>query len=973
MYTLLDEWDAPAGVVADTDFIVEWEGIVQFEFADAANIELILRTTHKIGPSELAITHERSFVLDAPRNTRWSVPMNVFNSRSQVRAGTYNGVTLTDADIALASKISYAIVINTYARRSTTNRRANTLEYLAFVPSVETVAYQLQAGTAVDRTVYTPGDGIDITTNTVSIDLAADSGLEFDGGDLRLNQFAVDTDRDALGVYMFGRTLIANGLWRNRWWIHLTSDETVTLGAETGTSPYETITFGVTNPVPDLAAEGADANKVLKVAADGMSYAWAEDATGGGGATYTEGNGIDISNSNVLSVVGHTGITVDANGVSVTRPVPTGGTSGQVLKVGSDGTSLEWAADNAGGTSLPAFTSGNAGQVLKVNSQGTAVGWASDTDSELPSYSAGNAGQVLKVQSNGTLAWNNDVDTDTTYTGGDGITVSNSDVISVDAHHGITVDANGVSVDAHTGITVDANGVSVTRPVPTGGAMGQVLKVASDGSTLEWANEAGGAAYTWTLGGTSIASGDAVGVGEGLLWDSNNKVLSVQRPLPIGTGTGTDLRYLSYNPQGGSISWQRIRELPNYSSGNAGQIIKVTSEGTLVWAADSGLPAGGTAGQVLTINSEGNPAWAADATGDELPSFSTSQAGRVLKVDADGNLIWDVDLQGASSLPTIPRSTLQILTTLSDGTLVWQGGSIQPGRVLAVSDSNPRQLRWTRIVPEVTSSDTGKVLKVQSDQSLAWDTDEVGTGTVPTPPNQPGRLLMTFGNEGEYHWYGGGSLRTGNALTYTAAGTLEWAEIIPGYTVTERNRVLTVNAAGNGLEWLAPASPGDQLPAFAHESNRGKVLKVSNTNTLIWDVDLQGASSLPAFTDVQAGRVLQVNGDGDLEWGFAVLDREIPSYDEDDRFRYLQVNQDGSGLLWNRIPSGVLPSYTPGNAGQVLKVNADGDLEWGTDLVGTGSTTYTAAIDSGIRPRWYSTFYRSGTRTVFPCPYPLGG
>lgn len=47
------------------------------------------------------------------------------------------------------------------------------------------------------------------------------------------------------------------------------------------------------------------------------------------------------------------------------------------------------------------------------------------------------------------------------YTAGNGISISNTNEVSVKASNGITVDANGVAVKASNGVSVDANGVAV--------------------------------------------------------------------------------------------------------------------------------------------------------------------------------------------------------------------------------------------------------------------------------------------------------------------------------------------------------------------------------------------------------------------------------------------------------------------------------------------------------------------------------
>jgi hypothetical protein len=143
---------------------------------------------------------------------------------------------------------------------------------------------------------------------------------------------------------------------------------------------------------------------------------------------------------NETGATARTSLGVDAAGtINYTHPtsagnkhIPTGGASGQFLKYDSSGTAV-WASDNdtvythpttAGDKHIP--TGGASGQFLKYDSSGTAV-WAADNDTvyTLPTADASTLGGI-KVGTNLSIASGvlSSTDTNTTYLGGTGITLT---------------------------------------------------------------------------------------------------------------------------------------------------------------------------------------------------------------------------------------------------------------------------------------------------------------------------------------------------------------------------------------------------------------------------------------------------------------------------------------------------------------------------------------------------------------------
>ena len=175
VHTLLDQWEAPAGIVAASDFFTFWLGSLIFEVTTSANVEVILRTKHEFGPtgSTKMLTHERVVYVDAVGGTRVTVPMSAFESISQIEIGTYTppgggaSVEITAEDLALPSNITYELEFISFARRSESNRSANTLKSLEF-RQVKTASYQFRQ--AIEGQGRTNGGGLSTVETDATLD-----------------------------------------------------------------------------------------------------------------------------------------------------------------------------------------------------------------------------------------------------------------------------------------------------------------------------------------------------------------------------------------------------------------------------------------------------------------------------------------------------------------------------------------------------------------------------------------------------------------------------------------------------------------------------------------------------------------------------------------------------------------------------------------------------------------------------------
>lgn len=223
---------------------------------------------------------------------------------------------------------------------------------------------------------------------------------------------------------------------------------------------------------------------------------------GGGGTSYTAGDGIDIDTNDVISAkVDGTSIGVNASGeleslATVDQHYDASSTNAQ------SGTAVAEAMSGVSG--VPSVGSGDDGKVLTADYTGGSgtfswqdlpaqeqADWAQTNTSavdfiknkptinNVPAVGSSDDGKVLTADYTGGVAsysWETPSGGQS-YTAGDGIDITN-DVISA-------------KLDGTT-LTNGSNGLSVTNPVPdtTGASQGDVLSVGSTG--LEWVAPGGG-------------------------------------------------------------------------------------------------------------------------------------------------------------------------------------------------------------------------------------------------------------------------------------------------------------------------------------------------------------------------------------------------------------------------------------------------------------------------------------------------
>lgn len=383
----------------------------------------------------------------------------------------------------------------------------------------------------------------------------------------------------------------------------------------------------------------SDAGKVLTVDSEG-SPEWAIPT---GGIQYTEGNGIDISEQNVISVdttvvatqndlsglqpslTAGTNISISNNTISATDTTYTAGTglslTGTAFSV--DTTVVATQTDLGNIRQVPSSTSADEDKVLTVNSSGVPE-WA-DAPTELPTVT-GNAGKILTVNSGATGVEWADAPTELPSISGNG-----SKVLKVNAG------ATGVEWAAE----------STELPTATSADNGKVLGVTDTSGTLSWVSQT-----------PAQVNAD---------WNAVSGAAQILNKPTIPT---VDQSYSasSTNAQSGTAvadALSNVNQVPSSTSADDTKVLTVNSSGEPVWAnAPRELPASlGTAGQVLTVNS--------GATGVEWATASggtTYTAGNMIAIDSNNNNAIGVsttagitDIQQVAALPANPVSTVLYL------------------------------------------------------------------------------------------------------------------------------------------------------------------------------------------------------------------------------------------------------------------------------------------------------------------------
>lgn len=343
-----------------------------------------------------------------------------------------------------------------------------------------------------------------------------------------------------------------------------------------------------------LPTGGSD-GQVLKKS--GNTLVWADDNAGGGESTdtittITGGSGITVSDSGTSGNHNYN-LSVDVN--AVITPIqkqifPSGGASGQVLKLGSSG-ELVWAEDEKGSGGL--VTDNNTVTTIK-SKEGILLVTETD-DMSKKEYSVGVDIDYIKSQ----IGAQN---TETILVAGDGIALK---------------EEAGTNKRTYT---VSANAEEI---IPGDGNIGQILTKTS--KSFEWM-DAPQPNIVWSQTQTegNIIATLKIDKQEAItIYTPPSKMTTVSNGTGILiTDSGDDNNHkYSVAADMGIIS---SNIFPTNKS--AGKLLKIDSDGsTLTWGEVEALPTSGkSAGKVLKIGNDGNtPQW-----GDDISGISQGDADK---------------------------------------------------------------------------------------------------------------------------------------------------------------------------------------------------------------------------------------------------------------------------------------------------------------------------------------------------------
>ena len=614
------------------------------------------------------------------------------------------------------------------------------------------------------------------------------------------------------------------------------------------------------------------------------SWAWMPQAG------YTFSSGLSVDGNTVTAKVDNDTIAVNSSGaLEVVRPIPSGGSAGQVLTRASDGYS--WGTPVSYDFTTGLDLTGNAvsvlidGESIRVNNGGQLF-----AVSEIPD--GGYIGQTLIKSSDG-LTWG-DPTSNLTFEGG---------VVR-------TINTVSVVVDNSTIIVNSSGQLEVVPELPAGGTSGQVL-TRNAGYGVEWRTPETMPTFS---GGLAVNSGTVVVDvdNETVVINGNGKVSAV-RELPSGGDTGQVLT----KTQGG-VAWVSaqsplvfeagLSQLNNTVVANVDDsTIKVTSGGKLT--VPSQIPANGNTGDVLTKLPNGY-AWAPPTGGGSGGGGggSTSYIFTGGLLEEGGYVVADIDEQSIvlnndgklTAVSEIPDGGIegQALVKGNDG-LVWRsvesplsfsGGLVRSSNTVTIDVDNDTvvlnssgKLTATRELP--TDGMTGQVLtktgagvtweSVQSPLSFGEGLSSSSSGLItahvdettvsvdtngalvvvnPIPSTGTTGYVLTKTNDG-YAWLptqGGGSGGSGGASYLFTDGLIEVNGIV---SIDFDSSTLMLNSSGKLETVVKPLTFSDGLVETG-----GTVVADVDNSTIVIDSSGKIAAVPELPSGGTTGQVLTVAG-----------------------------------------------------------------------------------------------------------------
>lgn len=361
----------------------------------------------------------------------------------------------------------------------------------------------------------------------------------------------------------------------------------------------------------------------------------------------------------------------------------------------------------------------------------------------------------------------------------------------------------------------------------------------------------------------------------------------------------------------------------------------VIPDNLIIVDGEIGLPSSSAsdAGKILAVDAEGSPEWVTPSGGTQYSEGTGIDISDQNVISIDTSVVATQNdlsgLQGALTAGTgidITSDTISVDTSViaTQNDLSGLQPALTAGDNISISNNTISATDTTYTAGSGLSL-TGTEFAIDT-TVVATQTDLSGIDDVPeVTSSDDGKVLTAAysGGTGSYSW-----VTPSGGTSYTAGTGID----ITGDAISVDTTVVATQTDLTGIEQVPTVTSNDD----------GKVLTATysgGTGSFAWATP-SGGTSYTAGTgiDITSGTISVDTTVVATQTDLGNV-RQVPSAQSADNGKVLGVTDTSGTLGWVSQPADELPSIS-GNSGKVLKVNAGGTaVEWATESAGT---TYTA-------------------------------